>query len=45
MPSAKQSLTGHGNKHLAELQEKEVEPTAVADSFLSAVEYIIKEAK
>jgi len=35
-------LTGHGRKHLRELEEKEVEPTIIADNFLSAVEFILR---
>ena len=34
-------LTGHGREHFRELEEKEVEPTIVADNFLSAVEFIL----
>jgi phosphoglycolate phosphatase-like HAD superfamily hydrolase len=35
-------LTGHGMKHLRELEEKEAKPTIIADSFLSAVEFILR---
>ena len=35
-------LTGHGRKHLRELEEKEVKPTIIADNFLSAVEFILR---
>ena len=35
-------LTGHGKKHYKELNEKKIEPTIVAEDFLSATKYIIK---
>ena len=34
-------LTGHGRKHLGELEEKRVRPTIIANDFLSAVEFIM----
>jgi histidinol-phosphate phosphatase family protein len=35
-------LTGHGKKNYKELNEKKIEPTIVAEDFLSATKYIIK---
>ncbi len=35
-------LTGHGRKHLRELEEKDAKPTIIADSFLSAAEFILR---
>jgi D,D-heptose 1,7-bisphosphate phosphatase len=34
-------LTGHGKKHLGELEEKKVRPTIIADDFLSAAKSIM----
>jgi D-glycero-D-manno-heptose 1,7-bisphosphate phosphatase len=34
-------LTGHGRKHLSELEEKEVRPTIIVNDFSSAVEFIM----
>ncbi|MFW5895712.1 MAG: D-glycero-alpha-D-manno-heptose-1,7-bisphosphate 7-phosphatase [archaeon] len=33
-------LTGHGEKHKHELEEKNIEPTYIADNFLDAVRFI-----
>lgn len=36
-------LTGHGNHHLRELQLKKISPTCIAQNFMSAANYILKD--
>jgi len=38
-------LTGHGNKHAKELEEKKIKPTFIANNFLDAARYIKSHTK